>query len=592
MSEVSGAVDQVLLVTGRDAHGAAASLLLGVRRREAGGRAFLRQFEIAVRGVAETAAALLAAEAEQLRQKTAHLKALELERQHALKELPGFIKTMVGSYELRVYWFETFECMRKIALVGLPVFFPDGYEQERLMLGLICCFFSLGMYAWLAPFLSANANLVSLLCQLQIFFALLSGIVLLFPHSDDERVALGSLLGYLCLLTPTLSYLVSNSTVRSLYEKRAEHALRARRRYRQLVRRLIMPACCRRWLLRGDDSALVEASSANWAADDDAGRAAPQVWRRRSVLVPSATAGDGTGSASSTTGSALAIRSVGQITPPQQQSASPSLEAIAIELSPAADAAAPSSAAAAAGVAAQPQRGSADGPQLMPPGQLTHRAMLAGQRAREESTPGPRDSTCARHPSLGEALASGHDRVATAVAAIDGANDGQGPSKSSAAEDEEDTRTLKHAQRMHRKASLQAGDDFDDLHGHKDAPPTRLKHKAACTSHSLAADLAANKRAHAHDKLDGLKVHASGFGLAEGGRCRGNRANPGGWDSACVAKADADAAAAAAAATAAQPRRVSAGTVCLSTSVLGSLNAALAAPTPSEHADLSRDLSA
>ena len=46
------------------------------------------------------------------------------------------------------------------------------------------------------------------------------------------------------------------------------------------------------------------------------------------------------------------------------------------------------------------------------------------------------------------------------------------------------------------------------------------------------------------------------------------------------------------AATAAQPRRVSAGTVCLSTSVLGSLNAALAAPTPSEHADLSRDLSA
>ena len=109
---------------------------------------------------------------------------------------------------------------------------------------------------------------------------------------------------------------------------------------------------------------------------------------------------------------------------------------------------------------------------------------------------------------------------------------------------------------------------------------------------ALAADLANNDHAHAHDKLDGLKVHAAGTGLTEGSRCWESHvgASASGWDSTCVAKADADAAAAAAAAV--RPRRLSAGTVCLSTSVLGSLDAALAAPTSAPAATELADLSA
>ena len=36
--------------------------------------------------------------------------------------LAGFL---LRPYELRVYWFEIVECVRKVALVGIPVFFVN-----------------------------------------------------------------------------------------------------------------------------------------------------------------------------------------------------------------------------------------------------------------------------------------------------------------------------------------------------------------------------------------------------------------------------------------------------------------------------------
>jgi hypothetical protein len=41
--------------------------------------------------------------------------------------------------EMRTYWFEIFECGRKVALVCLPVFFSPG-SPGQLILGLVICF--------------------------------------------------------------------------------------------------------------------------------------------------------------------------------------------------------------------------------------------------------------------------------------------------------------------------------------------------------------------------------------------------------------------------------------------------------------------
>ena len=77
--------------------------------------------------------------------------------------------------ELRCFWFEIFECGRKIALIGVPVFFAPG-TMPQLILGLLICFISFGLYMMFSPYLEDKHDYVSQICQLQIFFALLSGV--------------------------------------------------------------------------------------------------------------------------------------------------------------------------------------------------------------------------------------------------------------------------------------------------------------------------------------------------------------------------------------------------------------------------------
>ena len=43
-----------------------------------------------------------------------------------------YLTPILLPYELRCYWWETFECLRKLSLVGLPVFFEPG-SSEQLM---------------------------------------------------------------------------------------------------------------------------------------------------------------------------------------------------------------------------------------------------------------------------------------------------------------------------------------------------------------------------------------------------------------------------------------------------------------------------
>jgi len=84
-------------------------------------------------------------------------------------KLPTVLKKLTAGYELRCYWFEIFECGRKIALVCLPVFFSPG-SSGQLILGLVICFLTckpaflrpqalprIGHDVWLCPFLTVDS---------------------------------------------------------------------------------------------------------------------------------------------------------------------------------------------------------------------------------------------------------------------------------------------------------------------------------------------------------------------------------------------------------------------------------------------------
>lgn len=96
--------------------------------------------------------------------------------------LPEHVQKLIEGYDLRCYWFELFECGRKIALVGMPVFFDMG-SVAQLAYGLLVCFISFGAFTLLKPYADDSDDRLAQLCQVQVFFALIASIVLRW--SDD-----------------------------------------------------------------------------------------------------------------------------------------------------------------------------------------------------------------------------------------------------------------------------------------------------------------------------------------------------------------------------------------------------------------------
>ena len=74
--------------------------------------------------------------------------------------LPGNLKKLTNGYEMRTYWFEIFECTRKILLVLVPIFFEQD-SPEQLTMGLIICFVTFGAYMMVRALQLSGSPLVS-----------------------------------------------------------------------------------------------------------------------------------------------------------------------------------------------------------------------------------------------------------------------------------------------------------------------------------------------------------------------------------------------------------------------------------------------
>ena len=123
----------------------------------------------------------------------------------AQQELPTAVNRLVDPYELRVYYYELFECARKICIVGIPVFFAnEGSNIVQLTLGLILCFLSGLVISWVKPYRNQSDDNLQTVCQVSIFFALLAKILLLNPDvSADATMAV--LLGVMSLVPPIIA---------------------------------------------------------------------------------------------------------------------------------------------------------------------------------------------------------------------------------------------------------------------------------------------------------------------------------------------------------------------------------------------------
>jgi len=116
-------------------------------------------------------------------------------------ELPTTQRKLTAGYELRMYWFEIFECVRKILLIGLPIFFPAG-SPAQLIFGLIICFLSYGAYCVCAPYVKNEDDILAQVAQVVIFFSLVSSLVTnAYPNDPIMSALLPALLAVPVILT-------------------------------------------------------------------------------------------------------------------------------------------------------------------------------------------------------------------------------------------------------------------------------------------------------------------------------------------------------------------------------------------------------
>jgi len=111
-------------------------------------------------------------------QRKTHIESEEEPRLDESELLPGYLQKLTSGYEYRTYWFELFETVRKVLLVGVPCVFPERGGTAQLFWGLLVCFLSASFYMMAAPYIEDSDDHLAQLAQLQVFLTLLSSLAL------------------------------------------------------------------------------------------------------------------------------------------------------------------------------------------------------------------------------------------------------------------------------------------------------------------------------------------------------------------------------------------------------------------------------
>lgn len=133
------------------------------------------------------------------------IKDLQMEEVRLRTQLPGYIQALSGNgYALRVFYFEIVECLRKLAIIGVPVWFQAGSTQQALFAVLIT-FMTFGLYSTILPYAAQEDNHLALASQFVIFFTISSAITL----QGSTPVFLDVMLTTLFILLNTFAILLS-----------------------------------------------------------------------------------------------------------------------------------------------------------------------------------------------------------------------------------------------------------------------------------------------------------------------------------------------------------------------------------------------
>jgi pyruvate/2-oxoglutarate dehydrogenase complex dihydrolipoamide acyltransferase (E2) component len=108
---------------------------------------------------------------------------------------------------MRCFWFEIFECLRKVFLLGCPTVFKMG-SASQLIVGLLVCFISSMLCATYSPYVDKDDGRLAELSQLSLFFVIVSTIALRMEEGESSAEIIDVLLVVLLAVPAVVAILL------------------------------------------------------------------------------------------------------------------------------------------------------------------------------------------------------------------------------------------------------------------------------------------------------------------------------------------------------------------------------------------------
>ena len=106
---------------------------------------------------------------------------------------PTWMKKRLRQYEPRVFYFDLIECLRKLCLVGLSVFFQTG-SSSNLAFGVLVTTFFLCVTMRLEPYILITDDILAIVYQASLMLTLVLAIVLQSARDSNSAFDSGCVL--------------------------------------------------------------------------------------------------------------------------------------------------------------------------------------------------------------------------------------------------------------------------------------------------------------------------------------------------------------------------------------------------------------
>jgi hypothetical protein len=126
------------------------------------------------------------------------------------------IQFLFREYEPRYYWFEFFECIRRLLLTGGTVLFLEG-SSTQIVLGMLVALLSIQVYARTQPFLEDSDDVLAMTAQWAVFFTLFGGLLFKLRVSEADGYGSGLYVALMILVNVLVVVIACSSTFYSCW---------------------------------------------------------------------------------------------------------------------------------------------------------------------------------------------------------------------------------------------------------------------------------------------------------------------------------------------------------------------------------------